>query len=161
MTDARTGHEAAMLRAGMPADLEALFALERSSFAGDRLSRRSLRRFLDSESARLIVAELGGRVVGYCLLLTPAGRSIARIYSIAIAADHRGRGVAGRLLDAAEQAALALGYAGMGLEVRDDNTAAIALYSRRGYVEHARIQGYYHDGAAAIRMRKRLENAQF
>lgn len=161
MADSVAEREPVTLRVGRVADLDALLALECAAFAGDRLSRRSLRRFLRSSSARLLVAESAGRIVGYCLVLLPAGRSRARLYSIATAADQRGRGLGGRLLDAAEQAARSRGHAQMGLEVRGDNAAAIALYLRRGYVEHARIAGYYEDGAAAIRMRKRLGNAQF
>ncbi len=161
MTDSGAGREAVMLRAGVPADLDSLVVLEQTAFAGDRLSRRSLRSFLRSTSARLIVAERGGLVVGYCLVLMPAGRSLARLYSIATAADYRGKGLGGHLLDAAEQAASARGCAELGLEVRHDNAAAIALYLRRGYVEHARISDYYEDGAAAIRMRKSLEIGRF
>ena len=57
------------LRPGALADLEALLDLETRAFAGDRLSRRSLRRLLGRPSAHLIVAESEGRLVGYALVL--------------------------------------------------------------------------------------------
>src|SRR5262245_43586940 len=46
------------------ADLDALIELEHRVFATDRLSRRSLRRFLKSPTAELIVAEHGARLAG-------------------------------------------------------------------------------------------------
>lgn len=159
MVDGVEGEVPVRLRTGAQADLDALCELEQTTFSGDRLSRRSLRRLLHSPSASLIVAEGHGRVLGYALVLLPAGSMRARLYSIATAAGARGRGLGSRLLAAAEQAARDRGRAEISLEVRADNMAAIALYSRRGYVEHARIPGYYEDGAPAIRMRKRLDKA--
>jgi ribosomal protein S18 acetylase RimI-like enzyme len=159
MADRDRGQAPVRLRAGVPADLEALCSLERAAFSGDRLSRRSLRRFLQAPTASLLVAESGGHILGYSLVLLPAGSTRARLYSIATAAGARGRGLGGRLLEAAEQAARDRGRAEISLEVRDDNAAAIAFYLHRGYVEQARIPAYYEDGATAIRMRKRLQAA--
>ena len=43
------------------------------------------------------------------------------------------------------------------LEVRADNRRAIALYEVNGYQRIGEIEGYYHDGATALRYQKRLE----
>src|SRR5262249_5345949 len=51
------------------ADLDALMALEQRVFATDRLSRRSLHRFLSSPTAEVIVAEEGGGLGGTALVL--------------------------------------------------------------------------------------------
>ena len=42
------------------------------------------------------------------------------------------------------------------LEVRKDNAPAIALYEARGYRPFGEYPDYYADGAAALRMEKRL-----
>jgi N-acetylglutamate synthase-like GNAT family acetyltransferase len=49
------------IRAAKARDLDALVELESRVFATDRLSRRSLRRFLTAESAAFMVAERARR----------------------------------------------------------------------------------------------------
>ncbi len=66
-------------------DLDALLDLEHRVFATDRLSRRSLRRFLSSATAHVIVADDGGRLAGAAVLLFRPSSAAARLYSIAVA----------------------------------------------------------------------------
>ena len=63
----------------------------------------------------------------------------------------RGGGIGSRLLAAAEQLAIARGFAAIDLEVEATNQRARALYDRRGYA----VIGSYH-GGTRIQMRKRL-----
>src|SRR4051812_43519774 len=92
------------LRPAQTSDLPALVALENHVFATDRLSPRSFRRFLASSTAPMIVAEAGGKLAGYALVLFRPGSFIARLYSIAVTPAAAGRGVAKALLADAEQA---------------------------------------------------------
>src|SRR5436190_24258273 len=64
-------------------DLDALMELEHRVFATDRLSRRSLRRFLNSPSAEVIVADDGERLAGTAIVLFRPHSIVARLYSIA------------------------------------------------------------------------------
>lgn len=57
------------------------------SFTEDRLSRRRFRRFIDMPRDRLIVAQQGSELAGYCLVLMSAATRLARIYSIAVSAE--------------------------------------------------------------------------
>src|SRR5215204_1170513 len=87
------------IRAAEPGDLDSLVELEHRVFATDRLSRRSLRRFLKAPSAELSVAEeADGRLAGTAILLFRPGSKVARLYSIAVAPRMEGRGVASMLL---------------------------------------------------------------
>ena len=88
-------------------DIETLIELEHRVFATDRLSRRSLRRFLRLPTAQVIVAEDGSRLVGNAIVLFRRHSTVARLYSIAVAPLMTGRGIAPMLLDAGEAAALA------------------------------------------------------
>src|SRR5262245_31493411 len=89
-------------------DIDALMELEHRVFATDRLSLRSLRHFLKSPSAEVILAEVdGGRLAGSAIALFRPRSRVARLYSIAVAPPMGGRGVGPMLLDAAEAAALA------------------------------------------------------
>src|SRR5262245_40324076 len=91
------------VRTAEPGDIEALVALEHRVFATDRLSRRSLQRFLRSQTASLLVADGGdGHLAGTAIVLFRSGSAVARLYSIAVAPHMGGRGVAAMLLDAVE-----------------------------------------------------------
>src|SRR5262249_18077301 len=137
-------------------DLDALIELEERVFATDRLSRRSLRRFLASPSAELVVAQLAGRLAGNAIVLFRPRALVARLYSIAVAPAMGGRGVAPMLLAAAEAAALARGCRALRLELPVTNHAAIARYRKSGYREFGRLRKYYEDGGDALRFEKRL-----
>ena len=145
------------LRAGIAADLDALLALENFVFATDRCSRRSFRRFLVSPLASVIVAECGGRLAGYALVLFRPNSAVGRLYSIAVAPEETGRGIGGRLLAAAEERALARGCMILRLEVHARNVAAIRLYDKAGYRRFGRYAGYYGDGGDALRYEKLLQ----
>ncbi len=143
-------------RPATPADLDALLDLEGRAFSGDRLSRRSFRRFLMPGRASLLVLDDGHGLLGYALVIYRRGTALARLYSIAVDPARAGRGLGARLLAAAEAKAFAHGSAVMRLESRPDNTAAIALYTRRGYRQFGHYVDYYEDHADALRFQKWL-----
>ena len=90
-------------------DIDALVKLEHRVFATDRLSRRSLLRFLRSPTAEILVAHHHEQLAGVAIALFRSRSAVARLYSIAVAPHAAGRGVASMLLEAAEAAALARG----------------------------------------------------
>lgn len=149
-------HAALRIRRAIPADLEALLALENASFTGDKLSRARLRHWIGAENGILLVAISSGELLGSALVFTRVDSPAARLYSIAIASSARGQGLGGSLLRRAEQDARKQGFTAMRLEVAAGNAAAIALYRKRGYVEFGRKAGYYEDGQDALRMQKSL-----
>lgn len=146
------------LRDARPADLPALLALE-AGFPGDRLSARQFRHHLGNPRARLRIADAGGAVLGYHLLLLRRGSGLARLYSIAVDAAARGLGLGRRLLADAEAQARAAGRHGLRLEVRQDNAAANALYLAAGYRRLAALPAYYDDGADGWRYGRELPGA--
>ncbi|MDP1697265.1 MAG: GNAT family N-acetyltransferase [Xanthomonadaceae bacterium] len=143
------------LRPAHAEDLPALLALE-AQFPGDRMTARQFRRHLHSASARFQVAQQGVAVIGASLLFFRSGSDSARLYSLIVAASARAQGIGARLLADAEQAARDRDCQWLRLEVRTDNTAAIALYQRAGYRVVGQRPGYYDDGAAALRMQRAL-----
>lgn len=146
------------LRRGTLDDLDALEALEKRTFDTDRLSRRSLRRWLTSEHGALIVAEQAGQLAGYVLVILHRGTSLARLYSIAVSDQCRGQGLGRKLVQAAEKAALDAQRISLRLEVRKDNTAAIALYENMGYLRFGEYRDYYEDHQDALRYQKRIRH---
>lgn len=137
-------------------DLDALVALEDATFDVDRISRAQWRRHLASSSAMVLVAGPSAHLEGAAVVFFRRGSRKARLYSLAVADTARGRGLGAALLAAAEAAAVERGCQGMRLEVRTDNTAAVALYTRHGYRCTARLPAFYEDGADAWRCAKNL-----
>jgi ribosomal protein S18 acetylase RimI-like enzyme len=144
------------VRAARLGDLDALMALEQRVFDTDQLSRRSLRHFVRSPTAWVVVAQEGGRLAGTAIVVFRPRSAVARLYSIAVAPHMGGRGVAQRLLAAAERSARGRGCACMRLEVHETNHAAISRYRKSGYLQFGRHERYYEDGGAALRFEKPL-----
>ena len=145
------------IRPATVGDIDALLDLEARSFETDRLTRRNFQYLLTRAHAACLIAEDShGRLLGYVLALFRHGTSLARIYSLAVAAVARGQGVGQALLLAAEQAAIEEDAWLMRLEVRPDNRAATRLYEAAGYRQFGRYLDYYEDHSEALRYQKRL-----
>lgn len=144
------------VRPAQSADLEGLVALENASFATDKLSRRSFRHWLSSDHRALLLAEWAGLVAGYILIIYHPGTRLARIYSLAVAPQLRGNGIAKTLMLAGEQAARDDGRLYLRLEVSVDNTPAIRLYEALGFQKFGLYRDYYQDHKDALRYQKRI-----
>jgi ribosomal protein S18 acetylase RimI-like enzyme len=148
-----------MLRLRPPgrADLDALAALDAACFPpADRFPRRTWAHLAGpaarAGTAETLVAAEGERLLGAVCFLLRRGAGVARLYSLAVDPTARGRGLARRLLAAAE-ARLPARIAVVSLEVRAANDAALGLYRALGFAVVAPLPGYYADGAAGLRLR--------
>jgi ribosomal protein S18 acetylase RimI-like enzyme len=135
-------------------DLTELLRLEKLSFKSDRISRRSFKRWLSHRRRVFLVCEEGATLCGYILVILRRGTRLARMYSLAIDPEYRGRGLAGRLIVQAEGEACAAGSLYMRLEVEKNNSGAISLYRKLGYRQFGLYQDYYEDHSDALRMEK-------
>lgn len=135
-------------------DVTSLVELEHQCFNYDQLTKRSFRYFITKAQAQLWV--IGNPVVAYGLVLFHRGTSLARIYSLAVSPNARGKGYARKMMEALEAASVEQGAMFIRLEVADDNTSAIALYESLKYQPIRRLPQYYEDGHDGIRMEKRL-----
>jgi ribosomal protein S18 acetylase RimI-like enzyme len=151
-------HGMPRVRPAILADLDALLALEQASFHGDRISRRQFRYLLTRGHAQTLVGldPSGSGLLGYVMLLFSRGTSLARLYSIAVSEDARGRGLGRLLVQAAEAEAARTGCADLRLEVRRDNAASLALFRGMGYRDFGTIEDYYEDHMGALRLQKSL-----
>jgi len=143
-----------ILRPAQLGDLDALVRLENQSFESDRMSRRSFRHWLTAQHRLFLVAVYQQRVIAYCLVLYYPGTRLARLYSLAVDPCCRGRGIARRLLHAAENAVRDSGRLYLRLEVAVDNQAAIQLYEGLGYQRFGFYRDYYEDHQDALRYQK-------
>ncbi|MGB0907062.1 MAG: GNAT family N-acetyltransferase [Maricaulaceae bacterium] len=99
----------------------------------------------------------GDELCGFIILRSAADQ--ADIVTIAIAKTARRKGLANRLLEAAEQTASQQGVELIFLEVAEDNAAAIALYKSARYDAIGKRPAYYrreNGRVAALTFRKTL-----
>jgi len=101
----------------------------------------------DSPPGTHLVAEAGGRVLGYIRVRPVTGlRENAHVLGIAgLAVDpgSRGRGVATALLAAAERFARARGGSKLSLRVLSTNEPALRLYERAGFRREGTLRGEF------------------
>jgi ribosomal protein S18 acetylase RimI-like enzyme len=145
-----------VIREARPRDLEAIARLENESFETDRVSRRSLRKFLRAPHRPVIAATIDDELAGYALVSLRKRAKALRIYSLAVGARFARRGVGRALLQACEAYARHHRRVALTLEVRYDNKSAIALYESCGLRQVGEHADYYADGATALRYEKSL-----
>ncbi len=103
----------------------------------------------------LIVARVDGVIVGSTQLVRPARNNEAQAFAATImhafvAPYGRKHGLARRMTLRAEAAARALGYQVINLDVRETQTAALAMYERLGYVRWGSHPAYARVGGRLI-----------
>jgi [ribosomal protein S18]-alanine N-acetyltransferase len=147
---------AVSVRRSRPADLAALWELEKAVFDINRMSRASLRRLLSVPSAAVLVAEHGGNLAGAAIVLFRANSDIARLYSLAVVPRLTGRGIGSALITAVEKTARSRKCRFVRLEVHEKNHGAIVCYRKAGYEQFDRHHEYYEDKGHALRFEKRL-----
>ena len=121
-------------------DRSALEKLWSEVFGGDPLRNAPLRMIeqkLRVQPELLLVARVDDALVGAIM----AGYDGVRgwLYHLAVAPEHRGRGVATRLVREAESRLSALGCSKVNLQIRASNAAVKAFYEKLGYSVEERI----------------------
>jgi len=120
------------VRVGLPTDHRAVAALDASCFDEFwRYDAESMRGYLESE--RLGVAESGGRVIGYTLCTVHGAE--ATIGRLAVAPEHRGRGIGTAMLADAVVYVARKGAQAVTLCTQEENDDSRRLYRRTGFRE--------------------------
>jgi ribosomal-protein-alanine N-acetyltransferase len=143
------------LRSYDPRDFAALYKLDQSCFPpGISYSKTTLRYFLTLASADCVIAEEGGKIVGF--ILSEENPPLAHIITLDVDAKHRRKGIGGALLEALESNLAARGVRSILLETAIDNEPAVAFWKSRGYRIEATLKRYYLKRINAYEMRKIL-----
>jgi ribosomal-protein-alanine N-acetyltransferase len=130
-------------------DIDPVLELEKDLFPEDAWSRGMFwSELAHSRGAgatrRYVVAEDGGRLVGYGGLA--AAGDVGDVQTIAVARDQWGTGLGATLLTELLRAATAFECAEVMLECRVDNVRAQKLYERFGFEPIGFRRGYYQPG---------------
>ena len=144
-----------VIRPATPADrpfLESLNERLTENVAIPGVGRTALQRFQEDYTAAaldgakpdvetLVATDGAGRPLGYMCLHPDTdfvtGVAIGYVSILAVRDDAAGRGVGGRLLDAAEAWAAARGYETLQLDVFGSNDPARRFYAKRGFTEES------------------------
>lgn len=145
-----------VIRPAITSDLKALVALENTCFSNDKLSARSLKRWLGAKHGILLVAEQNAQLCGYGLVWCHKGTRLARLYSLAVLPTMQGKGIAKKLLNELEKATSERGRIYLRLEVAVNNDSGIGLYKSVGYRVFGQYSDYYDDHSDALRMQKNI-----
>lgn len=138
----------------VPADLDAIEALEVSGFPHGAWSREAWASELDADDRHVLVVRAPDGVIGVATFQTVA--DVADLHRVVVRADQRGRGVARRLITAGIEWAEAMGAERMMLEVEAGNDTALRLYDGFGFVPLGRRADYYGPGRHALVMERAL-----
>ena len=123
------------------ATIQVVAAIETIIQPQDSWSYKTLNDLLEQDSIDLLVVYQIDKVVGYCLYQVVFEQ--AEILRIGTHPDYQRQGIASRIFARLNKALKANQVESLLLEVRADNTAAIALYEQQGLaVIHTR-KGYY------------------
>ena len=137
-------------------DLEDVTSIERDLFGAEAWTPAQFWSELARvpESRWYVVAREQGSIVGYAGVFVVGPE--ADVQTVAVARAAQGRGIGGQLVAALADCARERGAAVLHLEVRADNEAARALYSRLGFAVVGRRRDYYGRGRDAVLMSLRL-----
>lgn len=142
-----------LLRRASVEDLDAIMAIESSTFGSDAWSSEAMRAELASQHTYYLVA-VGAGVEGYAGLFAPLGSEQGDIQTIAVGESARGNGLGRTLMNALLSEARSRGAKEVLLEVRADNPTAQRLYLALGFEQIALRKKYYQpDGVDALIMR--------
>lgn len=115
-----------------------------------------LKKELENENTRYIVAKENNKVVGFAgLLISP---DIAEIMNIVTKKSERKKGIGSLLLDKLIEIAIDEDKEEITLEVNEKNTEAINLYSKKEFKIVGNRKKYYDSKYDAIIMTKKLKN---
>ena len=148
------------LRLAQPHEASGLARMSRDLIEhglGWRYTPERIAALIGARETNVLVACEQHRIRGFAVM--QFGDERAHLALLCVAPESQRRGIARRLVEWLVESARVAGIEQVGLELRTDNAAALALYQRLGFVECARLADYYGPAVDARRMLRRLRCA--
>jgi|AMQJ01.1.fsa_nt_gi ribosomal-protein-alanine acetyltransferase len=144
------------LELALKKDVKELISLEKICFQEDAFSKRQITYLITKAKGEFIVIRRNNKIIAYLIISKRENSKQIRIYSIAIAPEARGLGLAKRLMNYVEDVCKQESKERISLEVSKENTPAIHLYQSLGYEIVSERPNYYANGGNALLMLKRI-----
>ncbi len=139
--------KALIIRHAQLTDLGKIAEIESQAFE-NVWTEENLRKEICASFSMMLVAEANGEIAGYISAWKITGE--IQINRLAVAASHRRRGIARRLIETLiDQSGMAPPYKIL-LEVREMNIAARALYRSLNFSENGFRKSYYRNDNAIL-----------
>ena len=129
-----------MIRKAVRPDIPKVMEIEKSLFS-DPWDEKLFMDALDSEDKHFFVSIFDDDLAGYVIFEKVLDEG--HITNLAVASEHRRKGVASQLVGKIVDMAKGLKMREIFLEVRRSNEAAKRLYSKFGFKEIGKRKGYY------------------
>jgi ribosomal protein S18 acetylase RimI-like enzyme len=131
-------------------DLDAIFQLEQKLFGHHAYPRFFFRQVFDCWPQGLLIAKEEEQINGYVLMATSDEQNTHWILSLAVDSQHRGKGIARLLVEAALTKASAGSV--VKLTVDPNNAPAYKLYTSLGFKVLEKEEDYFGDGEPRLVM---------
>jgi ribosomal protein S18 acetylase RimI-like enzyme len=145
-----------VIRKATKDDLPSLNVLEEVTFDTYPISRRQMSYLARSASAIVLVAHVRGALAGDAIALMrrhASGEVTGRIYSLAVAPENRGKGIARKLMQILLARLKSRNAKRIHLEVEQANFSAVRLYEKLGFCVVQTLKHYYGREKHGLKMR--------
>ncbi|MDO4288479.1 MAG: ribosomal protein S18-alanine N-acetyltransferase [Eubacterium sp.] len=140
------------LRLMTPEDAQAVYAVSQACGLGS-WSLDSYTREAVNPVAKYLVAEAEDKIAGFAGIWCVVDE--AQVMNVGVLPEYRGQGLGKRLMEGLWQQAADAGCSLMTLEVKADNTAALALYRGQGFEVTGVRKDYYPGPVDGLMMERR------
>jgi ribosomal-protein-alanine N-acetyltransferase len=125
--------------------LDKLYEIEKECFDKEAFTRKQIAQLLTDYNSVSLIARENGEIAGFIVgVIYPDRKAVnSHILTIDVLPSHRRKGIGRMLLQEMESIFAKKGVQACLLEVREDNVAAISLYSELRYKEIGRLKNYY------------------
>lgn len=125
--------------------LNTIWEIEKKCFEAEAFTKQQIAQLLTDPASIGLVAKLDRQIVGFIIGTIYRERKAlsGHILTIDVLPTHRRKGIGLRLLQEIEKIFKEKNIKTCCLEVREDNTAALKLYKKLGYVQVGKLKMYY------------------
>ena len=135
----------AVLEDASSKDLNRLYEIEKECFNEEAFTKEQISQLLDDYNTVSLIARVQDEIAGFVIGMIHIERSTLRghILTIDVGSAYRRKGIGTLLMDEIESIFRQKGVKASFLEVREDNTSAINLYLKLGYMIMGKLDNYY------------------
>ncbi|MEM1539208.1 MAG: ribosomal protein S18-alanine N-acetyltransferase [Candidatus Bathyarchaeia archaeon] len=139
--------------------LDRLYDIERECFKSEAFSKHQIAQLLTHQNSVSLIAKDNNTVVGFVIgmVYSENGELTGHILTIDVHPSHRRMGIGAKLLQEIEKIFIGKGVGKCRLEAREDNLAALKLYTKLGYKKVRKLKDYYYKNAHGILFEKTLK----